>query len=84
MPDHHYPEHEKLSEVSDKSQAIGEFLDWVADEKGWRLAEWEDNRDVMTPVYYSVNEVLAEFFGIDYKKLMAEKDDMLAVMRGSR
>lgn len=24
-----YPEHEKLSKIKDKSQAIGEFLDWL-------------------------------------------------------
>ncbi len=24
-----YPEHDKLSAISDKSQAIGEFLDWL-------------------------------------------------------
>jgi hypothetical protein len=25
-----YPEHDKLEKVSDKSQAIGEFLDWLS------------------------------------------------------
>ena len=28
-----YPEHEKLQKVVDKSQAIGEFIDWLRGEK---------------------------------------------------
>lgn len=33
-----YPEHQKLSAISDKSQAIGEFLDWLSETKGIELA----------------------------------------------
>lgn len=29
-----YPEHEKLAKVKDRSQAIGEFLDWLMNEQG--------------------------------------------------
>ena len=29
-----YPEHEKVEEVGDKSQVIGEFLEWAAHQKG--------------------------------------------------
>lgn len=36
-----YPEHEKLSVVKDKSQAIGEFLDWLSEQQV-RLARYED------------------------------------------
>jgi hypothetical protein len=40
-----YPEHEKLTAISDASQAIGEFLDWLSSEKSvhrmvWR--EWDE------------------------------------------
>ena len=35
-----YPEHDKLAAISDKSQVIGEFLDWVADEKKIIRARW--------------------------------------------
>ena len=28
-----YPEHDKLSAIKDKSQAIGEFVDWLHSEK---------------------------------------------------
>lgn len=34
-----YPEHEKLKKVSAKSQACGEFLDWLRHEKGFLLAK---------------------------------------------
>ena len=42
-----YPELEKLSAISDKSQAIGEFLEWVLEKKGAFLAldvEWEEDK----------------------------------------
>lgn len=29
-----YPEHEKLSAIKDKSQAIGEFIEWLQNDKG--------------------------------------------------
>lgn len=32
-----YPEHEKLKRVSDKSQAIGEFLEWLTGTRGVEL-----------------------------------------------
>lgn len=34
-----YPEHEKRSGILEKSQAIGEFLDWIG-EQGYRLQKW--------------------------------------------
>ena len=44
MPE--YPEHEKLMKISDKSQAIGEFLEWLGFEKGAVLHRWvEDEFD---------------------------------------
>lgn len=35
-----YPEHEKLTAVKDRSQAIGEFIDWYQSEGGGVLAHW--------------------------------------------
>lgn len=43
MPE--YPECEKMSTVRDKSQAIGEFLEWLAYEKGvyfWTTNTWHE------------------------------------------
>ena len=35
-----YPEHEKMKAVKDKSQTIGEFLDWLKDTKKVFLAHY--------------------------------------------
>lgn len=39
-----YPEHEKLDEIKDQSQAIGEFLEWLGREKSIELCEWRKCR----------------------------------------
>jgi hypothetical protein len=74
-----WPEHEKLHKVVDKSQAIGEFLEWCADEKGLHLAHLADFREDGMPVPF--RPLLAEFFDIDEKRLEAEKVAMLTQMR---
>lgn len=76
-----YPEHEKLRKISDKSQVVGEFLEWLEDTKGWRLARWGRYINWMEPVHYDVQDILAEFFGIDRDRLDAEKDAMLEELR---
>lgn len=73
-----FPEHKKLSEVHDESQAIGDFLD----ETAYLLAEYrrvEGSPDpVLMPVELSVQQVLAEHFGIDLTRLEAEEREILA------
>lgn len=79
-----YPQHERLADIKDQSQAIGEFLEWCLREKGYALAEWGESRMIgtrMMPISYSTEAILAEFFGIDLKKLEAEKLAMLDKMR---
>lgn len=77
-----YPEHEKLSAISDKSQAIYDFLMWCAEEKGAELATWaEEGLDRMWPLNTAKRELLAEYFGIDLNKLEDEKRAMLDEMR---
>jgi hypothetical protein len=83
-----YPEHEKLSAIRDKSQAQGEFIDWLSDEKHIYLGEnfclkdkegdelWEFSRS-----HQSIRKLLAEFHGIDEDKLEREKLAMLEEMR---
>lgn len=43
-----YPEHEKLQAIKEKSQACGEFLDWLKDVKGYSIMEylpaWTDGK----------------------------------------
>jgi hypothetical protein len=87
MPDAvDYPQHERLATIKDKSQAIGEFLDWMSNE-GLVLCqqftiseEWPDEKQWL-PVFPNKALLLAKFFQIDYDELMAEKDRMLADFR---
>lgn len=82
-----YPEHAKLLAVQDRSQAIGDFLDWatmqdvvfgreVEDDSGFGASHW------IAPVRKAdLDKLLARFFGIDQAKLQAEKDDMYRYTR---
>jgi len=77
-----YPEHDKMHLIKDKSQAIGEFLEWLEGSKGIVLAEYpEKNPDNLFPVYAPSEKLLAEFFDIDLQKIGEEKDAMLEEMR---
>jgi hypothetical protein len=85
-----YPEHEKLKKVSEKSQVIGEFIDWLGErDDPIHLAHWvESGRSTVHGpehelVYARVpiNRLLAEFFGIDLDCLEDEKRAMLDDLR---
>jgi len=77
-----YPEHEKLKKISDKSQAIGEFVDWLRYEKNIQLAQWRNGTDMM-PARALIRDLLAEFFDIDQDKIEEEKRAMLDEIRAS-
>lgn len=85
-----YPEHEKRRRISDKSQAIYDFLMWAQD-KGFefgrtaveRVAVFEGTEDVtvLHPAEgRQLKQLLAEHFGIDLKRLEAEQEQMVADM----
>jgi hypothetical protein len=91
-----YPEHQKLKAVRAKSQAVGEFLDWLTAEKRITLAVAHEHTascredglrcgysagDYL-PASASTRELLAEFFDIDESKIENEKRAMLAELRG--
>lgn len=44
-----YPEHEKLHKVIDKSQIIGEFIDWLHDKKEIAFVRWEEWEEKIKP-----------------------------------
>lgn len=97
-----YPEHNKLDAVHEKSQACGEFVNWLDEEKGLQCLELreividgemrveKDGTKVprTTPMWVlpqeNMQDMLAEFFGIDRDKLEAEKQAMLATIQGER
>lgn len=79
-----YPEHVKLAEISDKSQVVGEFVDWMVETKGIVLAQYvKDDMDHerLRPNWVPLMNLLAEFFDIDQNKIEQEKRAMLEVQR---
>jgi hypothetical protein len=81
------PQHEKLEEVKEQSQQLGEFLEWL--QSRYTLCEllkpsgndgeyWDES---FVPVHRNIQHILAEYFGIDYDELMQEKDRLLEYIR---
>lgn len=84
FPNHNmseYPECEKLKAASPKSQAIGEFLDWLEAEKGVQLARYPEDSERLVPFSFSTERLLAEFFGIDLDKVEDERRAMLSSLQ---
>lgn len=81
--DEMYPEHRKLTKIADKSQAIGEFMDWLGQEKGYTLAKWSERENELVPQNRPIRYLLAEYFDIDENKIEAEKRQMLQALRES-
>lgn len=71
-----YPEHEKLVEISDQSQAIGEFMEWL-----------ESTAFAVHDIYTmndKIQEILADYFDIDLAKISEEKDQMIEEYRSAK
>lgn len=106
-----YPEHVKLAAIRDRSQAIGEFLEWLPTYKvlvsngeeafdpdfpeeqneAYKEAEmpcaigvrdpWAMGGGWLQPCYVKTEQLLADYFGIDLKKIEDEKQAMLQEIR---
>ena len=76
-----YPEHEKIADVQNESQAVGEFLDSC----GYTLCRWNEYegryRGAWVPVPGSIESILADHYGIDLDALGREKRAMLDALR---
>ena len=68
------PEHQKLKDLNGANQIVGDFIEWLGD-NGMVIAAYEDNR--LWPVTKSRDNLIAEHFGIDTKRLDAEKQQVL-------
>jgi hypothetical protein len=89
-----YPECEKMSKVAEKSQGIGDFLEWLREDKKIILGSvqefvyvWDGKeriKEEFSPFRYDTEKLLAEFFGIDLKKVEQEKREMLNEIRNLR
>jgi hypothetical protein len=73
-----YPECEKLLAVKDKSQLVGEFLEWASGKNMVLCARPKGDDEEYYPVMQSWEKLLADFFGIDLNKVESERRAMLA------
>lgn len=74
-----YPECEKMKDVQEDSQKIGEFLDWLLNKRGLVICKWE--KSGYFEYRRNIEELLAEYFGIDLNKVEKEKRQMLDEIR---
>ena len=81
FPQPSMPESEKLLAIKDKSQIIGEFLDWLRSEQEVTLCTLDESEDQFYPVFVSIEDLLAEYFGIDLQKVEQEKVALLEALR---
>lgn len=87
------PEHDKIKALDGHNQTVGEFLDWLRDEKGYHICEYMERREEseadewLPEGYYTINtsteRLLAEYFNIDLAVIEQEKRDMLEEMRAA-
>ena len=73
-----YPEHEKQSKIIDKSQVVGEFLEWL-EQEGMFVGEWSEGERYITDG--GTNKLLARYFDIDLDKIDDEKRQMIEELR---
>ncbi len=89
-----YPECEKLQSVSEESQRIGFFLEWLKNQ--YSLCVWQEGRKdyfgddpedyIYSPEGYypdrkSIEAILAEYFQIDMDKVNEEREQILRDIR---
>lgn len=66
MPEHPYPEHQKLKAIKDRSQACGAFLDWLREAKGFVLCEEHEHSEGC----YTTGD--PEVYGEDYQVMVCQ------------
>ncbi len=77
---------EKLKDVAEVSQKIGEFLDWLLNGHGYYLCELRkcEDRDEFYPTHKHIEDILAQYFNIDLNKVEQEKRKILEEIRSKR
>jgi hypothetical protein len=74
-----YPEHEKLQALNGANQTVGDFLEWLG-EHALIIAEY-GNGSQLFPCAKGRNQLIAEHFEIDQRRLDQEKKQMLDQLR---
>lgn len=85
MSDNEYPktpELDKISEIQETSQKIGEFIDWLK-EQGIVFAI-EGQKEDLVPFYRNTESLLYEFFEIDGNKVEKERRQILKYLKKSQ
>lgn len=77
-----YPEHAKQTLVVNDARIIGQFIEWLRDEKDSDIAQWDDEAEEYIDPRRSIEEWLALYFDIDLKKISAEKIQMILDITG--
>ena len=77
-----YPEHTKLDPIKEDSQTIGLFLDTLG-QQGIVLCEYHKGVERHFPTSKSIEQILADYYGIDSKALQEEKHRMLEEFRNN-
>jgi hypothetical protein len=76
-----FPEHDRLDMIKDKSQTIGDFVMVFLPSKGIYLSTLGMDADTLLPNMTPIQDLLAEYFGIDRNRLDQEKLKMLDQIR---
>jgi len=77
------PELKKIAANRPESQSIGAFLDWLQNEKGIILCEYDESikteydQDRYTVVRTTIEKLLAGYFDIDLDKAETERQGLL-------
>ena len=82
------PECDKLLEIKEQTQDMGDFIDWM-DVNNWTICSWVEGQDNgyawresgFAPIKLSTEKLLAQYFEIDLDKVEAEKRELLKYLR---
>ena len=79
------PELDKLTEINKQgdNQIIGEFLEWATCEKGYHFTRTHEEDGATFEFPVKIEDVLAEYFEIDLKKVQAEREQVYAQIRAA-
>ena len=73
---------------SGKAETVQEFIEWLLDKQGLVLGKYGtdefERKDVLSPTYYSREDLMADFFGIDRNKIEAERRAILEALRAEQ
>ncbi|MDA4132203.1 MAG: hypothetical protein OK454_03645 [Thaumarchaeota archaeon] len=72
---------ERLASVKEESQKLGEFIEWVRNERTPHLVLCQEIQGEYAPAGVRTEDLLAEYFDIDLQELEKERRSMLEELR---